>query len=317
MSNIDGTGKRFDMVVVGDLNADLILNTTNVPTFGQVEKLVDDATLVLGSSAAIFACGAARLGLRVGFIGKVGNDTFGQFVTDQLTAAGVDTTGIVKDVSAKTGITVILSRGADRAILTYLGAFGKLSFQDIDPAYLRQARHLHIASYFLLRQLKPDVSRLCDLAHESGLSVSLDTNYDPAEEWAVGDLLQHIDIFLPNEVELCAIARQSDTELALNLIGHSVPIVAVKRGADGADLRAGSVAAHADIFPVEVVDTTGAGDTFDAGFLYAWLNGWSQEDALRFAATCGSLSTRTIGGTAGQPTLEEALVVTNRSSSHE
>jgi sugar/nucleoside kinase (ribokinase family) len=299
--------RRFDVVVIGDLNADLILQGDATPTFGQVEKLIDDATLTLGSSAAIFACGAARLGLRVGFIGKVGNDTFGQFVVRQLAERGVDTAGILCDPAIKTGLTVILSRGADRAILTYLGSIAQLGYADIDFAYLRQARHVHLASYFLLDKLRPDVPTLCQRAHEFGLSVSLDTNYDPAERWETGEALNHVDIFLPNETELGAIAQEPDLDRALATLGMQIPTIAVKLGGRGAIVQTKGQCLRVGVPPVKVVDTTGAGDTFDAGFIYGLLQGWPIEKTLQFAAMCGSLSTRAIGGTAGQPTLDEVL----------
>lgn len=299
----------FDVVVVGDLNADLILQGDCVPAFGQVEKLIDNATLVLGSSAAIFACGAARLGLRVGFIGKVGDDTFGHFVINALAERGIDTSGIVCDSTVRTGLTIILSRETDRAILTYLGSIEQLRYQDIDLAYLRRARHLHLASYFLLNRLKPDIPALFKLAHEAGLTVSLDTNYDPSEQWELSKTLDHVDVFLPNEVELRAITKQSDIVLAMASLSNYVPVVAVKLGSRGASLRADGQTISAAVLPVTVVDTTGAGDSFDAGFLYGYLQHWPLQQALRFAATCGALSTRAVGGTAGQPTLEEALAV--------
>jgi sugar/nucleoside kinase (ribokinase family) len=306
MNSTESQQTSFDVVVVGDLNADLILQGNCVPTFGQVEKLVDDATLTLGSSAGIFACGAARLGMRVAFVGKVGDDTFGHFVIQQLAERGVDTGGIICDPTLKTGLTVILSRGPDRAILTYLGSIEQLTYQEIDWAYLQGARHLHLASYFLLNKLKPDIPDLFQTAHDQGMTVSLDTNYDPTEQWDLADKLRHIDVFLPNEVELCAIVKQPNSDLALESLSHQVPIVAVKLGSRGASLVADQRIVRVGVPPVEVVDTTGAGDTFDAGFIYGYLRGWSLEDILRFAAICGSLSTQAIGGVGGQPTLEEA-----------
>src|SRR5476649_2377603 len=187
-----GSKRDFDVIVVGDLNADLILGGDVVPAFGQVEKLLESATLVLGGSSAIFACGAARLGLRVAFISKVGDDVFGQFVCHELEAHQIDTTGIVIDPSAKTGLTVVLSRSADRAILTYPGAFASLQYNGIDLEFLTRARHLHMGGYFLLDALRPDIPRLFDLAHAHDLTVSLDTNYDPKGQWQIGDTLKHI-----------------------------------------------------------------------------------------------------------------------------
>ena len=159
--------KPFHLLVVGDLNADLILSGDVTPAFGQVEKLLDDASLVIGGSATIFACGAARLGLRVAFVGKVGDDVFGRFMLDALHSRGIDTTGVVRDREIKTGLTVILSRGQDRAMLTYAGTIGALRYDEIDLDLLAAARHLHLGSYFLLENLLPDVPRLFAEAHRT------------------------------------------------------------------------------------------------------------------------------------------------------
>jgi sugar/nucleoside kinase (ribokinase family) len=299
----------FDVLVVGELNADLILRGDVTPTFGQVEKLIDDAALTLGSSSAICACGLARLGLRVAFIGKVGDDEFGRFMARELSARGIDTSGLRVDPRLKTGLTVILSRGVDRAMLTYPGSIAALRFDEIDLSLVPRARHLHLGSYFLLDNLRPDVPRLFAHAHSRGLSVSLDTNYDPAEQWAgLAEVFPHTDLFLPNETELRAIARTADTtNAALETLAAHVPTIAVKLGARGALARRGDETARTPGLPVNVVDTTGAGDSFDAGFIYGYFHAWPLAQTLRFAAVCGSLSTRAIGGTAAQPTLQEAL----------
>jgi sugar/nucleoside kinase (ribokinase family) len=208
----------------------------------------------------------------------------------------------------KTGLSVILSRGADRAILTYSGSIGALRYSDIDPALVSRARHLHLGSYFLLDSLRPDTPKLFHLASRQGVTVSMDTNYDPSEHWdgGVQEALRGASIFLPNEKELCAIARQPTVESALATMDKK-QIVAVKLGARGAVARFGDTQAQADSVSVEVVDTTGAGDTFDAGFIYGFLAKWDLARILRFACVCGSLSTRAAGGTAAQPNLQEAL----------
>lgn len=303
------TKADYDVLAVGELNADLILRGDVAPEFGQVEKLIDDAALVLGSSTAIFACGAARLGLRVAFAGKVGDDAIGRFVLDQLAERGVDARAVVVDPALKTGLSVILNRGADRAILTYSGSIRALAFDDIDLALLDRTRHVHMGSYFLLDRLKPDAARLFALARARGLTTSIDTNYDPAERWDGGldAALDHIDVFLPNEVELRAIARAPTVDAALARLRPRIPLIALKRGSDGATAAAGDRLVTARGLDVAVVDTVGAGDSFDAGFIYGHLAGWDIEHALRLACACGSLSTRAAGGTAAQPTLEEAL----------
>ena len=303
------TIRDFDLLVVGDLNADLILSGDVEPAFGQIEKLINDATLTLGSSAGIFACGAARLGLRVALVGKVGDDEFGRFIVREMNVRGVNTEGVVVDPRVKTGLTVILSRGNDRAMLTYSGSIGALRFAEIDRTLIARARHLHVGCYFLLDALRPDIPTLFEMAHASGLSVSLDTNYDPAEKWDGGlaGVLRRTDVFLPNETELCAIAGIADTEAALEWLASGGAMVAVKCGARGAMARCRNERASAQALVVDVVDTTGAGDTFDAGFIYGYLAGWELARALRLGCVCGSLSVRAAGGTTAQPTLAEAL----------
>ncbi len=311
MNNSSPEGRDFDVVVVGELNADLVLRGDVTPAYGQTEKLIDDATLTVGSSSAIFACGAARLGLRVTFIGKIGDDEFGRFMLSELAARGVNTSGVVVDPALKTGLSVILSRPADRAILTHLGSISALRYDEIDFSIVERSRHLHMGSYFLLTALRPGVPRLFSRAHAAGLTVSLDTNYDPAEQWNGGlsDALNQANIFLPNDTEACAIARAGDPSTALDVLAERVPLVAVKLGPRGAIARQGTERAQSESLPIPVVDTTGAGDSFDAGLAYGFLNGWDLPQMVRFACACGSLSTRAAGGTAAQATLPEALAL--------
>src|SRR5690606_4212295 len=171
------------------------------PVFGQTEKLVDDASLVMGSSSAIFACGAARLGLRVAFVGKVGDDALGQFLLAELAKYQIDTSAVGVDPQLKTGLSVHLSRNGDRAILTYSGTIAELRYEEIDLSLLQKARHLHLGGYYLLEKLRPSIPQLFAQAKAQGLTTSLDTNYDPSEQWQAGiaETLQHVDIFLPNE----------------------------------------------------------------------------------------------------------------------
>ncbi len=298
--------KPFDLAVVGEINPDLILTGDVTPVFGQVEKMVADASLTTGSSACIFALGAARLGLRVTFTGKVGLDPFGQFMLAQLSGHGVDVSGVVRDPDLKTGLSVILSRGADRAILTYAGTISELRYEEIQLDRLALARHLHLSSYFMLEKLRPQVPELFRQARNLGLTVSMDTNYDPAGRWDVQEAINEVDVFLPNAAELRAITGETDPGQGAQQLARDGRIVAVKLGAQGGLACGQGRSAASAALAVPVVDTTGAGDTFDAGFLYGYLHGWDLERSLRLACACGSLSTRAVGGTAAQPTLAEA-----------
>lgn len=300
---------NFDIIVIGEVCVDLLLSGNVEPEFGQVEKLINNATLSIGSSSAIFACGAAKLGLKVAFIGKIGDDIFGYFMRDNLEAKGIDVSQMIVDPKVKTGISVILSRGQDRAILTYLGSISELKFSEIDLSFLKQSRHLHIGSYFLQNQLQSDIPRLFSFAKENGLSTSLDTNYDPSEKWDSGlrDTFPYVDYFFPNENEIYAITKTKDKEDALDLLSKELNVIALKCGSNGAVVRNINKVFSTNALQVSVQDTTGAGDSFDAGFIYGILAGWNHEKALNFASICGSLSTRSLGGTNSQPDLTEAL----------
>jgi sugar/nucleoside kinase (ribokinase family) len=300
--------KPFDLLVAGEINPDLILSGDVEPAFGQVEKLVDSATLVIGSSSAIFACGAARLGLKVAFVGVCGDDLFGRFILDEMVKRGVDVSNVITDPTQQTGLSVILNRGADRAILTHAGCIAALRADQVTDSLLQKARHLHVASYFLQTALQPALPDLFHRARALSLTTSLDTNWDPSGKWrGFDDLLHLVDVFLPNEAEALALTGAKTVEKAAASLGKKCSVVAVKLGARGAIGNSGNETAQAPAFNIHVVDTVGAGDTFDAGFLYGWLNDWSLEKTLRLAVICGSLSTRATGGTSAQPTLDEAM----------
>ena len=301
--------KKFDILVPGELNPDLIITDPDLnPRFGQAEVLVQDAALTPGASSVIFACGAARLGLKVAFIGVVGKDMFGQFMLDALSSRGVDTSHIIVDPNQKTGLTVILNRVDDRAMLTHLGAINALRAEQIPDGLLSKTRHLHLASYFLQTNLQPDVPQLFRRARSLGLTTSMDTNWDPEERWSgVHELLPLTHVFLPNDNEAFALTGEREEQEAAEVLANDCEVVALKMGAKGAIAVTCDTRFQAPAIPVQVVDTVGAGDTFDAGFIYGYLQGWSLDKALKLGITCGSLSTQKSGGLEGQPTLEEAL----------
>jgi len=307
--------RPFDLLIPGEINPDLILSGDVEPQFGQVEKLVDSAVLTIGSSSVITACGAARLGLKVAFVGVCGDDVFGRFMLDEMHRRGIHTSAVIVDPNQATGLTVILNRGNDRAMLTFPGAIASLRAEDIPDDLLRQARHLHVASYFLQDALRPDLPGLFARARALGLSTSLDTNWDPTGRWqGVQDLLPLTNVFLPNAAEACALTGQESVERAAARLSAQVETLAIKLGAEGAlGVRAGQTV-RVPSLPVQVVDTVGAGDSFNAGFLYGCLHGWPLEKALRFANVCGALSTTASGGTAAQPTVEQALSFIERSA---
>jgi sugar/nucleoside kinase (ribokinase family) len=303
---------RLDLVVVGDANPDIVLRGGDVvPAFGQHERIVEEANLTIGGSGAIMACGAARLGLRTAFVGVVGDDAFGRFALEALAEHDVDISRCPVDPHRPTGVTVVLSRGDDRAMLTALGTIGDLHGSLVDPELLAEARHVHVSSYYLQRRLQPDLPSLFSEAHAAGATTSIDPNWDPSERWD-GDLLELLgstDYFLPNSAEARNLTGIDDIDVAAESLTERGTTLIVKFGQGGGLAMHDGEVRHVEAVPMDVVDTTGAGDSFDAGFLAGRLRDWSIERSLQLAVACGSLSTRAAGGTGAQPTMEEAVAV--------
>ncbi len=296
------------ILVIGEINPDLILmNYSQFPVLGR-EVLVEGTSLTLGSSSAICAAGLARLGNHVAMLGKIGCDPWGKFCADRLLALGVDTSLVLRDSNVSTGITVSISSPSDRALITYPGAIELLSLRDIDPALLRGFRHLHVSSYFIQHALRPGCRELFELAHDSGMTTSLDPGYDPAETWDGGirTALEETDVFLPSEVELEGITGRKDPVEGLRALANGHTLTVVKLGAQGCMTLDNGEPLHVPARPIQPVDTTGAGDSFNAGFLHAWLNNEPLDAALRLGSACGTLSTQGPGGTGAQATEQQA-----------
>jgi sugar/nucleoside kinase (ribokinase family) len=193
-----------DLLVVGELNADIVVRDPDPhPQFGQVERVVESVELALGSSSAIFACGAARLGVPTTFVGVVGDDPLGRFVVAELRARGVDVSHCIVDTAHPTGASVILSAGDDRAVMTSLGTIPLLDVARVPADLVRDARHVHVGSYYLLDAAREGLPGLFRAARAGGASTSLDTNWDPSGRWDGGiwTLLADTDFFFPNEEE--------------------------------------------------------------------------------------------------------------------
>jgi sugar/nucleoside kinase (ribokinase family) len=301
------------VLVVGDANLDLVLRGDVIPRFGQAEQLLDSADLVLGSSAGIMACGLARLGVETALAARVGDDFFGERTRQLLAAVGVDTSRVLRS-DDPTGLSVILSSPHDRSILTLLGAMSTLTDDDVrDAAAAFRPRHVHVASFFLVPRVAAALPDRLAALRAAGVTTSLDTNWDPAERWeGVQACLPHVDVLLPNATEVIELARAvgghpSSAEDAASQLAALGPCVVLKDGAKGDFAVSGAVVERPPGLTVDVVDTTGAGDSFDAGFLAAWLEGRGLAESLRWAAAAGSLSTRGAGGTGGQATRDELI----------
>jgi sugar/nucleoside kinase (ribokinase family) len=308
---------ELDLLVIGDCNPDVLaLGGDVTPDFGQQEKLVDSISLVVGGSAAITAVAAARLGLRVALAAAIGADPAGDFMLGQLAAEDVDTAAIVIKPAAATGMSVALSHGTDRAILTATGAMTSLTADDVPRGLLSLARHIHVSSYFLLEQsLGPGLAELFAAGHAGGATTSLDTNWDPSGRWGGDQLLKvlaNTDVLLPNEEEAKRLSGQPDLCDALRALTATGPAVLVKLGASGALYLDGSRPRWIRLpsgLTGEFVDATGAGDCFNAGVIAGLLAGMPLLAAAGLGCATGSASTRGAGGTVAAPDLAAAVAL--------
>lgn len=291
--------KRFDISVVGELNADLILYGLPAVVEPEREHLADNFAITLGSSSAIFAHNISLLGSRVGFTSCIGGDPLGKFCVDRLQESGVDVSGVKTLTNKTTGVTVILPLGKERQILTYLGTTLDLQFAHLDLNHLHSASHFHLSSFFLLRGLRLRIPELFSQMKQSGLTTSLDTNDDPEDLWAddVKSVLRNVDIFLPNEREACRLTGAKDVRDALEALSRLVPIVVIKCGSKGVLAKRGKNQFHAPSLSVQPVDTVGAGDSFNAGFLHKFVLRCNLEECLEYGNAVAALSTTRAGGT--------------------
>jgi sugar/nucleoside kinase (ribokinase family) len=295
------------LLVAGEINVDLVFTGCDrLPEFGG-EVLASGFRQGPGSSSMICAMGLAQLGHAVVFTGITGQDGWGDYCISAMHQAGIDVSSIARDAALHTGVTIALSSQQDRALATYAGAIGELRAEHIDDDLLAKAGHLHVSSYYLQEHLRPELGALFARARVAGLTISLDPGFDPQQRW--GDeliaLLPLIDVFLPNEREACAISGKADPREALLALANGHTRTVVKLGGEGCITLYNDSVLAVPAHAVQVVDSTGAGDSFDAGFLHAWRHGMSLHDSLRWGSACGSLSTRGIGGTACQASQDE------------
>ncbi|MFT3702192.1 MAG: carbohydrate kinase family protein [Agriterribacter sp.] len=292
--------KKFDVSVIGELNIDIILNgNDSLPEIGK-EILARQMNITLGSSAAIFASNVSSLGARVSFQGKLGKDVFGDMVIRALELKGVDTDGIKQQEDLRTGATVVLNFGTDRAMITHPGAMEDLKAEDIDWDMVQQSSHLHFSSFFIQKGIQKDIGKIFRKAKSHGLTTSFDMQWDPAEKWDIDlqDILPHVDIFLPNETEILHITGCCTIHEAVASIEDFSNMVVVKQGKTGSTVFTRGKSFFQPAFLNEnVIDAIGAGDSFNAGFVYKFIQNQSLQTCQEFGNIIGAVSTTAAGGT--------------------
>ena len=297
----------FDVLVVGELNVDIILNQIDgFPEIGK-EILAKNFTVTLGSSSAIFASNLSTLGAKTAFLGKVGDDQFADLIHSSLNRKKVDTGYVFRSAELQTGSTVVLNYGMDRANVTYPGAMESLTEKEVRDDILTSAGHMHVSSIFLQPGIKQNLIRLFQRAKSFGLTTSLDPQWDPFEKWDIDleGLLPYVDVFLPNRKELMCLTKTETVDDGINAIREFANILAVKDGENGAILCHNGVITKINAFlNEEVADCIGAGDSFDAGFISQFIKGVPLKECLRFANLTGAVNTTRSGGTTAFESLD-------------
>ena len=305
--------RKFDVISIGELNADLIFTGLEEGPVLNREILASGYKKTMGSSTALCTANMTKLGLKTAFCSKVGNDEMGRFVLEQLEKRNIDSSFCIYEDGAETGVTLSLNWSGDRAMVTVLGVIKTFSLKDFDINIINSAKHIHVGSFFLQEALRADLCTIFKTAHERGITTSLDTGWDNSENWDYGiqSVLEYTDLFFPNETEAIHIAKAKTLADAVNRLEKMCKnTVAIKRGKDGAYcLSGGKRYAIKAINSVKVIDTTGAGDSFNAGFIYGFINGLPIHECLEYGNASGGISVGSVGGSDADLNIDKVLEI--------
>ncbi|MCT4591703.1 MAG: carbohydrate kinase family protein [Carboxylicivirga sp.] len=306
---------KVDIIVAGDCNIDLIFNNFNkLPGFGE-EVLADHFDVVLGSSAGITAAHLARLGLKVAYIGAIGNDSLGEQFKAMLDNYGVYTDYLVIKENFKTGVTVVMSKGEERANITHAGAMANLRPDDIPDQLIKNSTHFHLSNPYVLPNFRNKLPEFFKNIKSLGTSTSLDPQWDVDEKWdtQLKDLVPHLDVFFPNETELELLLKGNNMSLQqlLNINNHTI---ANTLGSEGVRLiNHKEIKTYNTYYNANPVDCIGAGDAFTAGYLTGLIEKLPHEQIIELACKNAALSTTVAGGAVSYDSRDDFNVKFNNS----
>lgn len=274
----------------------------------------DELEMHSGGCANNTAIGLAKLGIDVGAVGRIGTDKFGDFVLQTLNDNHVDTRGVVRDAETNTSVTfVTVASDGERSFLHYIGSNGIFSEADVDFDLIRASKILHVAGSFVMPNLDGEpTAHILRTAREAGVVTSLDTVWDTSGNWlkTLKPCLPHVDVFLPSIEEAKQLTGlDSPPDIARFLMDYGIQTVGLKMGDQGSYVRSGAEEFYVPAYEVDVVDTTGAGDAYVAGFLAGTVMGWDLKRTTELASAAGAACVTAIGTTAGIKDLEETMAV--------
>jgi sugar/nucleoside kinase (ribokinase family) len=299
-----------DVICLGILVADLLAKPVDAwPERGRL-VLTDRMELHIGGCAANTGIGLARLGVSVGVVGKVGNDSLGEFLESALQKEGVDTRGVVKDAHAPSSSTMVMVHSdGERSLIHCLGANATIHEDDIALDTTAHSRILHVAGSLLMPGFDGiPAAHILHKAKQLGLTTTLDTAWDGSGRWMelVGPMLPFVDYAVPSIEEARMLTgKQSPEEVAAGLMDRGVKTVALKMGINGCYVRSEGVEFTLPAFDIRSIDASGAGDAFAAGFLCGLVKRMDLEQTARLANAVGAMCTLELGTTPGIKTLAE------------
>ncbi|HEV2946593.1 MAG TPA: sugar kinase [Gemmataceae bacterium] len=293
-----------DVLCAGIIVADHVCHpVSHVPAAGEL-VMTDKMLLTIGGCAANAAVDLTKMEVSTAVVGRVGDDAFGRIVAEMLREQGVDTTAIQTTPGADTSQTLIVNvAGQDRRFIHTFGANAVFSAADISPALVKQCRVLYLGGYLAMpRMVQEELAPLFAAARQAGAKTVLDVVVPGPGEYLsrLDRLLPHVDVFLPNNHEAQIMTGETDPVKQAEVFrGLGAKTVVITMGSDGSVLVTDQVRLRAGVFSMPLVDASGGGDAFDAGFIYGLLKGMMAEECLRVASALGASCVRAIGTTPG------------------
>jgi len=287
-------------LVIGDLNVDLIVADINGPLEKGSEVTARNHFLDIGGSGGVFAAVLSELGIKTYIISKISNDFFGNYLIQRLKNHGAEIDKILIEESRDTGVTISLSYAEDKIQISSVEMVKKFNVDDIVFEGLEDIKHVHFSSYYMMGGLQDDyIKIITNIKKRYGdITFSMDTNDDPSGEWGdqIYSILPHIDIFLINKKEALMITKKDNIDDALEKLNKIIKTVVIKLGIYGYIAKDNGNIYKGDSLNVDFKDSTGAGDNFDAGFIYGFLNNMGPERSLHIGNICGAKSVEYLGG---------------------
>lgn len=298
-------GKKWDVYVYGDVNIDLVVpGVSSLPKPGQEDEVPVMDTYVGG--AALFALGIGKLGLHPVFQGEVGDDCYGELIRKEFAAKNIDDSLLGTSRTEKTGISISFTNEKDRSFLTYRGTNAGISIDKVDIEGVKNASHIHMTGYEGSKNHAAYLSLLKRVKAETEATVSFDLGWDPTGEWnpQIKELFPYIDVLFMNETEAIHYGRTKTAQEAAREFAKDCDRVVIKLGSSGSFAIENGKEVFLPAYRVKAVDTTGAGDSFNAGFVYGFLTGKGLEECLACGNACGALNVTAYGGNTGFPDRE-------------